>query len=457
MGGGLLQLLTNGAQDQYLTGNPAVTFFKSVYRQYTNFSMESIKLDINGSIESGTKVTFNVPRHADLLTNCWIEFKLLEGSPKPKLGHSFLSCFKTIELEIGGQKIDKHTGDWLRIWSELSLPAEKKEAYDRLVNQTDEINLNQDLISSGIFNASSGKMSPELHSNLETFYVPLQFFFCKNPGLALPLLSMQYHETKIIIEFNEFDTYTQQYGSGLQDVDVRIQRGHDKSYINLSNYEVNIYGNYIFLDYDERKRFIESSHQILIEQVQYVTTNLSASTKLNFNHPIKELVWVVQTEKQGKDYSILDNDGNVVSSYVKKTGFGYYDYDGDENAFHSQEIMNNSLLNSQKFINSVLLKLNSQDRFAEQIIDWFRYVQTYQYHTRVPRIPIYVYSFSLRPEDHQPSGTCNFSRIDNAYLNFDINRTIDAENTGDIILKIFAVGYNILKVTSGMAGLVFAN
>lgn len=457
MGGGLLQLLTNGAQDEYLTGNPAVTFFKSVYRQHTGFSMEAIRLDVKGNIESGTKVTFDVPRHADLLTNCWIEFKLLEGSPRPKLGHSFLSCFNTIELEIGGQKIDRHTGDWLRIYSELTLPSEKKSAYDRLVNQTDEIFIQDRLSSSGVFSSGSGKMEPDLHSELDTFYVPLQFFFCRNPGLALPLIALPYHETKIIIEFNEFNTFSQRYGSGSGDVDVRLLRGHDKSYIKLSDYEITIYGNYIFLDSEERKRFTTNSHQILIEQLQYTTVNLTDSIKLNFNHPVKELIWVFQTEKQGADYIITDENNNIISTYVKKTGFGYYDYDEDEHAFFSSETMNNPLLNSKRFVDSVLLKLNSQDRFSEQNIEWFRYVQTYQYHTRVPNIPIYTYSFALKPEDHQPSGTCNFSRIDNSYLNFQINRNINYEHTGQVIVKIYAVNYNVLKITSGMGGLVFAN
>ena len=415
MAGGLLQLVAYGAQDQFLTGDPLITFFKAVYRHHTNFAMESIRQDFNGTIRNGNKVSCTISRNGDLITDCWLEFSLKNGKTGPKLGDSFLSSIKTIELEIGGQRIDRHTGDWLRIWSELTLPAEKKGMYDRMVNQIEE-DYNAYTATSGDLGSGAG--------NLNTFYVPLQFFFCRNPGLALPLIALQYHEVKVIIEFNEYQA------SGPS----------TKSMVDLDDFDVSFYVNYIYLDVDERRRFAQTSHQILIEQLQYTQDNFTSNLRLNFNHPVKELIWVLQTK-----YSS--------GSGSHHTRFGFYDYDGMIGVEDSSPGRN-----SHEFYKTAQLKLNNQDRFSERKPEFFRFVQPYQYHTRVPSIPIYLYSFSLKPEEHQPSGTCNFSRIDNAYLKFnEITKPTHATDENTVTIKVFAVNYNILRITSGMGGLAFSN
>lgn len=454
MAGGLIQLLAQGAQDEFITGRPLITFFKSIYRQYTNFAMETIQQDFDGIPSNSSKVVCTIKRSGDLIHQCWLEFRHKRGQ-RPKLGESFFSCIKSVELDIGGQIVDRHTGDWLRIWSELSLPSEKKQMFDRMVNQTDEMDMlyepDQNRLSSG-----SGLMNPELHSTLDTFYIPLQFFFCKSAGLALPLVALQYHEVKVIIEFASYDTYEQVLSD--QSTESRTVIAPDKSYIDISNYDIEFYVNYIFLDTEERKRFAENSHSILIEQVQYQSEVLKQSHKLNFNHPVKELIWVIQPEKQGIDTGITDqNSGDVIATFERKTGFGYYDFDYDYNATFDKTNFKNPLLNSVSLFSKATLKLNNQDRFKSQYADFFRYMQPYQCHTRIPNIPIYVYSFSLKPEEHQPSGTCNFSRIDNAFLSFELPILPSENSTGERILKLFAINYNILKITSGLGGLVFAN
>lgn len=404
MAGGLLQLVAYGAQDQFLTGDPLITFFRAVYRHHTNFSMEAIRQDFNGTVKNGNKVSCTISRNGDLLTDCWLEFRKTDTTSAETSLASFISTIKTVELEIGGQRIDRHTGDWMRIWSELSLPHEKKTMFDRMVNQ------GQSDIQTTPANPNYGL------SDMYTYFVPLQFFFCRNPGLALPLIALQYHEVKVIIEFADYQNPAQP-GS----------RGINKSDIQLDNYQLDLYCNYVYLDVDERKRFATTSHQILIEQLQYTTDQFKSSMRLNFNHPVKELIWVCQPE-------------NNEATSTLKTRFGYYEYDGTS---------------SDSFFETAQLKLNNQDRFSERPADYFRLVQPYQYHTRVPSMPIYMYSFALKPEEHQPSGTCNFSRIDNAYLNFGGVSNVPA--MGTVTIKVFAVNYNILRITSGMGGLAFSN
>ena len=369
MAGGLLQLVAYGAQDQFLTGDPVITFFKAIYRHHTNFSMESIAQTANGTIGNNNKVSFVIARNGDLITDCWLEFKFNGSVPENNLS----SVIKTVELEIGGQRVDRHTGDWLKIWSELSHSSSSRQsAYDKMTGEKTE------------------------GSNISTFYLPLQFFFCRNPGLALPLIALQYHEVKIIIEFESSDS------------------------IDLSDVQTNLYANYVYLDVDERRRFAQTSHQLLIEQIQYSYDSMSSSVRINFNHPVKELIWTVTNKnKYGTDsYTRVDSSTKVAKGF-----------------------------------DSAQLKLNNQDRFSLRPEEYFRFVQPYQYHSSVPSIkhPIYVYSFALKPEEHQPSGTCNFSRIDNAYLMF------ENPNNNLSTIKLFAVNYNVLRITSGMGGLAFSN
>ena len=423
MAGGLLQLVAYGAQDQFLTGDPTITFFKSVYRHHTNFSMESIRQDFNGTAKPNNKISATISRNGDLITDCWLEFKVKNSENSDILnGESVLSLIKTVELEIGGQRIDRHTGDWLRIWSELSLPHEKKSMYDRYVNQIDEFIANDPNVNK----LTTGKVK-----GIQNFYVPLQFFFCKNPGLALPLIALQYHEVKVIIEFNDFGSESKN--------NTHIFKDSKHAYLELGkDVDLTMYVNYVYLDVDERRRFAQTSHQMLIEQLQYTEESMLGknSLRVNFNHPVKELIWVYQT------------------NFNK---WGYYDYDGNPNATSIQDSDPEHI----EFFSLANLKLNNQDRFSPRPPEYFRFVQPYQYHTRVPSIPIYVYSFALKPEEHQPSGTCNFSRIDNAYLNFvkTIASTANNNNLGitDINIKLFAVNYNILRITSGMGGLAFSN
>merc|ERR1711966_363169 len=342
MGGGLMQLVAYGAQDIYLTGNPQITFFKVVYRRHTNFSMESIEQTFNGAADFGKRVTCTVSRNVDLMHRVYLQVTVpeIDNSDSTSdwvdwLGHALI---KNVEVEIGGQRVDKHYGDWMHIWNELTQSAGKKDGYGTMVGETVD-----------------GKTD---------LYIPLEFWFCRNPGLALPLIALQYHEVKINLEFR----------SAAECMDGTTTPSTTPSLLAAS-----LYVDYIYLDTDERRRFAQVSHEYLIEQLQFtgaesLVNSETNKVRMNFNHPVKELVWVA------------DGDTATPLTWQDVTG-------------------------------NVKMLLNGHDRFAERDSTYFRLVQPYQHHTRIPDDKhVHCYSFALKPEEHQPSGTCNFSRIDNATL-----------------------------------------
>jgi hypothetical protein len=291
----------------------------------------------------------------------------------PYLGHNLI---EEVSIEIGGQTIDKHYGTWLNIWNDLTQTSEKEDGYKKMVGNTVEMTTDGDTTE-------------------YTMYVPLQFWFCRNPGLALPLIALQYHEVKFNITFAAFDKnlYTSA-GAGTA---------------TAPNLEASLYVDYIYLDTDERRQFAQVQHEYLIEQLQFTGAETVPSgaykSKLALNHPCKELIWVIQ------DTAV----GAAPTSY--------------------------------ETISTAKLQLNGQDRFSERSGDYFNLVQPYQHHTSIPSSGVYVYSFALNPEQHQPSGTVNMSRIDNATLQ------LNTDSAGS--LKVFAVNYNVLRIMAGIKECIF--
>ena len=420
MGGGLLQLVAYGAQDVYLTGNPQITFFKVVYRRHTNFAMEAIQQTFNGNVGYGNTVTCQISRNGDLINRMYLQVSVPKKTT-PNVTDSYvnylgLRLIKSVVIEIGGQQIDKHYSDWLYIWNELSLPKGKKYAYQTMVGADKDILSNKDT----------------------TLYIPLEFWFCRNVGLSLPLIALQYHEVKVKIEFES-------------KVNCILSGTTPDNIANITN--ASLWVDYIFLDTDERRRFAQLSHEYLIEQLQFTgSESLNKGTnriKLNFNHPCKELIWVAKSKGAFKkdrwyDYNLYNASiGELIS--MSSTS-NYIDGVDPESA---------SFKNPLK---SAILQLNGNDRFAVREGLYFTHVQPYQHHTNVPvNNPINVYSFALKPEEHQPSGTLNMSRIDTATL------MIEAENPGTSTdytydgINIYAVNYNVLRILSGMGGLAYSN
>ena len=531
MGGGLMQLVAYGAQDIYLTGNPQITFFKVVYRRHTNFSMESIQQTFSGG---GNNVVATISRNGDLVHKMYLVGT--EGSAGPPI--------KTVELEIGGQRIDRQSGKWMDTWNELSTSESKAIGLKAMTGQI------------GTVGAADG-----VHQQ----HIPLLFWFCRNPGLALPLIALQYHEVKVKFSLGDTNTYT-------------------------------LYCDYIYLDTDERRRFAQVSHEYLIEQVQEQTTAANGKNKLNFNHPVKELIWrssaaaeTVGLKLNGHDrfstrndeyfylqqpfdyhtavprqnlptaaqvfktnladhrftvptlgpshtianvacattiYSLgaekpdghevsetagttvgtvgvahyLATDGVLTLTAGENSGTRFTDTLADSGftvggqiaiiptnagvAFDAADVVLASgaassegqvffaTITSAVSAHSVLSltitppTLSGGGQVLTKLVD-FDGINKNTAEAAATQVAIFivnsavdasartskdtdkigVYSFALKPEEHQPSGTCNFSRIDNAELTL----------TGATAGTIYAVNYNVLRIMSGMGGLAYSN
>jgi len=381
MGGGLMQLVAYGAQDIYLTGNPQITFFKVVYRRHTNFSMEAIEQTWSGTVGAGGRATATVSRNGDLVHRMYLQQTVTSGaSLLANHGHAIID---NVELEIGGQRIDKHSGHWMEVWSQLTEPnptGNKAPAANGTALAPGNSTLFQQMARAGGILAAGGT-----GNTTGVFFIPLQFWFCRNPGLALPLIALQYHEVKVILTLGNAANF-------------------------LGGNDLKLWADYIYLDTDERRRFAQVSHEYLIEQVQEQSyAGDSTAIDINFNHPVKELIWA---------------EGTLASAIGNGVGGGNWQ-----------------------------LKLNGHDRFAQRDFKYFTRTQVWQHHTGYGGIStadsIGVYSFALKPEEHQPSGTCNFSRIDTAQL----ATTATRANPG----MLYAVNYNVLRIMSGMGGLAYSN
>ena len=465
MGGGLLQLVAYGAQDVYLTGNPQITFFKVVYRRHTNFAIEAIQQTFNGTVGYGQTVNCQISRNGDLINRVYLQVALpkitgIEGSNAlANLGARYvnyigLRLIKSVLIEIGGQQIDKHYSDWLYIWNELSLPRGKRYGYDTMVGADKDITSFNDT----------------------TLYIPLEFWFCRNVGLALPLIALQYHEVKIKIDFETKANCL---------ISLKNAVTEDETYVAGTGTvaditDMSLWVDYIFLDTDERRRFAQLSHEYLIEQLQFTgteTLNGGATNrvKLNFNHPCKELVWVAKPNNFAKkacwyNYTAVDNvdlTSSIVSAQLPATQAGNtnitnFSASNYMAGFNFGNAASGQIAASSPFADTIL-QLNGNDRFSVRDGTYFSFVQPYQHHTNIPSNPgINVYSFALKPEDHQPSGTLNMSRIDTATLMVTTKKNLTSAvlNTPALTfdgINIYAVNYNVLRILSGMGGLAYSN
>jgi len=550
MGGGLMQLVAYGAQDVYLTGNPQITFWKVTYRRHTNFAMESIEQTFNGQADFGRRVQCTVSRNGDLAYRTYLQVVLPQINACPASSHQGsdrdaafarwidnpgIRLIDYVEVEIGGQRIDRQYGQFMHLWNQLTTTAEQERGYNKMIGQTTQLTYLTDPSFSTVntpcdTGAPCNTCVPRCSLPETTLYVPLQFWFCRNPGLALPLIALQYHEVKINIEMNGLDCVLWAVDSitGGQSAagtsNKTVQGAYTKSLVAAS-----LYVDYVFLDTDERRRMAQNPHEYLIEQLQFTGAESVGSSsnkiKLNFNHPCKELIFVVQKDylvdcckqyETGEQlfkalgvqpfnftdcidalpnaYHAFAGQGTagsgefVVSGLfvdpgagtVASTSFdpwgsasysdGWYPTSGaplgsgmdgeslvsDAGAFVLAETALNMHCWGENPVTVAKLQLNGQDRFSEREGTYFDLVQPYQHHTRSPDTGINVYSFALRPEEHQPSGTCNMSRIDNATLQLVLsNDTIGGDQTAKVY--VYATNYNVLRVMSGMGGLAYSN
>ena len=509
MAGGLMQLVAYGAQDMFLTGTPEITFWKVSYRRHTNFAMESIEQTFSGQADFGRRVTCTISRNGDLAYRTYLQVTLPEISTGANGANyaRWLDCpgeqlISQVEVEIGGQRIDRQYGDWMHIWNQVTLSSEQQAGYNKMIGNTTSLTYLTDpgyAAVNGPCAATAGpaQVCAPRHSLPETtLYIPLMFWFCRNPGLALPLIALQYHEVKINIDFRPIGEclFAVTSTEATAQASASASPAYQQSLVAAS-----LYVDYIFLETEERRKMAQNPHEYLIEQVQFTGDESVGSSsnkiKLNFNHPCKELIWVVQPDAH-VDYCSSLIGGEVLYRAFGAQPFNYSDaVDALPNALtafaHSDEssgvakVINGSGLfetseatsgsvasDASSFVlaetalgmhcwgeNPVVtakLQLNGQDRFSEREGSYFDTVQPYQHHTRSPDAGINVYSFALRPEEHQPSGSCNFSRIDNAVLQLVLSaNTVSQTKTAKV--RVYAVNYNVLRVMSGMAGVAYSN
>ena len=529
MGGGLMQLVAYGAQDVYLTGNPQITFWKVTYRRYTNFAMESIEQTFNGQADFGRRVTCTISRNGDLAYRTYLQVTL------PEIGQSLAGTdedvyarwldfpghqlIENVEVEIGGQRIEKQYGDWMHLWCQLTMDKNQEYGYYKMIGNTTQLTFITDPSYAevdGPCDSSAPRQvcAPRNALPETTLYIPLQFWFCCNPGLALPLIALQYHEVKINLDLRAIDEClfaVKALETSDDGTDQKVSNAYAQSLVSAS-----LYVDYIYLDTDERRRMAQNPHEYLIEQLQYTGAESVGSSsnkvRLNFNHPCKELVWVVQPDAnvdycaslvsgntlfkalgaQPFNYTdAIDALPNSIKAFGGQTGVGAPDafitnqlfetagaadvtangeYTGDWNQTNSG--VSSGVSDAGTFVlaetsldmhcwgeNPVVtakLQLNGQDRFSEREGTYFDQVQPWQHHSRAPDTGVNVYSFALRPEEHQPSGTCNMSRIDNATLQLVLsNATVEGTNTAKV--RVYARNYNVLRIMSGMGGLAYSN
>lgn len=502
---GLLELVAHGIQDIYLIGNPQITFFKVVYKRHTNFSMESFQLSYDAKPQWGNKTTFSISRYADLIHTLIFEADLPQlyaktssdptwnGGASPtdfdkgrgniswvnNTGHALVSYY---DITIGKNLIDRQYSEWMEIWTQLSQSESKKRGLDFMLNRNDNLIVNPGPL---------------------TTYIPLQFWFCRNIGLALPLVALQYHDVQIEVNFRKFSEMitfgSNNYYSVTSDGSnilqiyklysstplldnssrakiivfpdgkeyfinpvatiggigqtgltgapflVNMVQNVPNIYSNVTVYikpngvidtsyntnilETRLYCDYIYLDTIEQKEFATAKHRYLIEQLQFsgsqsITKNTATmKLKLGFNLPIKELFWVNQLDAVFNTNDLY-NFSNTLDPVVPQ---------------------NNIIASAQIYINGI-------ERFSVRNGNYFRLIQPYQKHTRSPNGFIYVYSFSVKPEEHQPSGCSNFSKLDTKELFLNI-----VPNMGSQQLRVYGLNYNILRIYSGMGGVAFSS
>jgi len=476
MGGGLMQLVAYGAQDIYLTGNPQITFFKVVYRRHTNFSMESIKQTFNGNASFGSEVTATISRNGDLVYRMYLEHDATFTSAATN--NTYLTVcsnygsnvIKECELEIGGQRIDRHYSHFHSVYSQLT-ESNPSGAFNNSVNHAAPGTAASNGVAAGIvqkstvFNTMSGNggavtsgfrdgtvtgeskgswVIDAYHTGsgadvmATKIFVPLYFWFCRNPGMALPLIALQYHEVKVKMTFDDQINLVHEIletSSNANDLLGDTNAGNSTYRAPAASIsDFSLWCDYIYLDTDERRRFAQVSHEYLIEQLQFQSFSSTKTMDLNFNHPVKELIWT----------SSKNTNTDSISTFVAAAAAAAVTGVNQKLRAGNRE--------PASLTGTFQLKLNGHDRFKERDTKYFTRTQVWEHHTgygsTINSDAIAVYSFALKPEEHQPSGTCNFSRIDNAQM------TTGAA-AGDY--NVYAVNYNVLRIMSGMGGLAYSN
>lgn len=451
MSGALVQIAAFGTQDVLLMGNPTVTFFKNVVNRHTNFAIETIQQVLQGTSNFGaSNATVQITRDGDLLWRTFIRFRLprLETTytfnkaiTKPvtivparwtdDIGHHLIN---NCTVSIGGSQIDRHYGDWLQIWSQLTLDESKRAGYNDMIGNRYELmgNNGRPVFDAKWFTDNNITYPYTGHFNIPeaTVDVPLQFWFCRDPALTIPLVSLPYHDVRIAFDFRPLEHVVIP--------PMVIATGDDFSNTKISYaaaaLQPIVYANYVFLDNAERKRYAQHPQEYLIEQLQYAENPASQGhidISLNFNHPTKELVFVAQKQTYVQ-HSCSDTTSNTYNIANQLSNYQFTGYNAVANKWalvdgytHGMPEYGNMSTTYGNPIEKAELLINGASRVKETDSIFYNRVQPYMHHTCIPQAAgINVYSFALKPESIQPSGTINFSRIDNTILRLHLKTQI---------------------------------
>lgn len=431
--GGLLQLVAQGKQDIYLVGNPQTSFFKTVYRRHTNFATESMPMYFDGTPNFGQRISCLVPRRGDLLSRVYLRVVLpqltLQGTSGElvsycnSVGHALI---EEVSLVVGEQEIDKQTGEWMEIWTQMTTPDSQRPALDTMIGRQDQYSL------------------PSLIPSPDglVLYIPLQFWFCRNPGLALPLLAMPYNPIRINIKLAPLQKlfWTGQLLEEPCAEAVQVNPAALKSAM--------LWGDYIYLDTEERRKFVQTAQEYIIEQVQYTPSQTAkqadkiVNVPIEFNHPIREFLFVAQRAVMQSYHEYFNYSSLAVSETFTPPAVG-------------SPLWNMLAPNQQRIdlIESAVLYLDGYQRFEPREPLYFRILQPFEHHTTTPVDSyIHCYSFALQPELVQPSGSMNASRIQNIKWEVQMNNALQR---GDTNIRIYAINHNIFRTQEGFGGLLF--
>lgn len=436
MGGGTLQLSSYGGQDIETIGNPQISFFKSVHKRHTNFAIETIEQVFDGSItNSESKITSKINKNGDLIHKCFLDIRFPEfpansGNDNDNYNNwtnaTAYAYLKEVSILIGDTLIDKHISEWFDIWNELTD-----------TNMKEHLFVNKHLAKNNYLKDNDTKASCKPIQ----CYIPLQFWFNRYASSALPLLALQYHDVKLQFLFRDLRYLINTNGTiGTTPTDTP---------------KIKLLVDYIFLDVQERKQFAEKSHEYLIEQLQFKKETLTTSNNINFNHPVKELFWICRNKNVGTEATTTINPilnlvkTNPLSGNAMDNRNDYFNY--STLTYDANRTEHVGGYPSNEPFEKAWVSFNGIERFSRQKASYFRTIQPSTYHSRVPTKHIYNYSFCLKPEAMQPSGSCNFSRMKDCKLEFE-NITSD-----DTELFVFATNYNVLAIHAGMGGLKYSN
>lgn len=541
MAGGLIQLVAHGAQDVYLTSDPQITFFKLLYRRHTNFSAESIVQNFSSAANFGETVSCTLTRSGDLIgkiflhveipaipkfinSNTGEEDKIKKMAWVQNLGYALI---QEISIEIGGKLIDRQYGEWLYIWSELTNKQDR--ALDKMIGNVPSI-----------YQFTNGKTGYKL-------YIPLQFWFCRNSGLSLPLTALSSSDVKIIISFRKLEecyrigpthsiemvediipfksgdyieqtiknqtiygyvigynylskklyyikivspTATKKTFESIQTTTISdtILDNNDNA-VNTSYRIYNVithtyatprpnskeimeqlnipqrpklvnaclYVDFVYLDDDERSKFVKTNHEYLIEQIQFNQmvgiSSPNVKQKLALNHPCKAHYWVIQMDSLVGTGTINDLFNYTTSPihYPKKDA--YINNLPVATMNNQNRLDNHDRYYGKNILITGKLMTNGQSRFKTRNSEYFNWIEPYEHHHRGSSPGIYTYSFAIYPEEIQPSSAINMSKIDDINMMMRLHNTITPQNM--VKIRSYTINYNILRVAFGLGGLVF--